>query len=558
MNTTKIDKILNQTQSIPSLESALLGPGMWSYLWYRFRYFVLGSFLFYVIFFIKMIFLGSDYTSFYTTKILVLEQTVFWCAQVFWYFVILIQKEKNSLKLIKLKIDKKIALIYSFIVSGLVCYFLFKDGLLVFDRVTVYGVISMIFIAQIFLTIHLKYLHSQIYAHKRVYINVPLIIAGHFVFLFVQILLWNRYLFWSIPIVFGLQVLANGVIKFYYYKKEYLEKRVDENQNVGWAQIIKMIFSKKSILAIFMLAPEVFYFAMVRRDFLYTVNYSVVIFLLSALINSRLPGLLLQDFIKYNSDKYNEYIIQYMKRTILPLIAVITLLFVLSSAVNYLLTGHFDLVLIAFCAGMALLLSITGLLMNYFFSKESVIGLLLAASVTCIATYMGTHFYIEKRIFETVLIMAFAVGTLMFMLFNLRKVHFYLIKSIVYTNEAFRFSIQQNKLDFIFDINFDHINYHHPKVAGLFDKKLVDGSYILIVHAKRIILATSVDQLNPSLLFYCKSISKHTSINDVQLPLEKIDFKQELSGLTNSHNYNYKVLFNGLVKKHSGFRKKLI
>jgi hypothetical protein len=559
MNTqNKLKNILNKTSKAPNLESSLIGAGTISYVWYRFRYFILSSFLFYIVFFIKMLFLGEEYTNFYTAKILVFEQFVFWFAQIFWYLIILMQKEKKSLQRLKYQLDIKISIAYSALVSIGIGYFLYQQGLLVFERLTIYGAVSFVFLIQIFITIYLKYLHSHVYAHKRVFINMPLVIASHFALLIMQISLWNKYLFWSIPIVFGLQVIIYAGIKLYYYKLEYDNKLIDESEVVGAKEFIKILFSKHLSISIFMLFPEIFYFILLHLNYINKIDYSALIFLLSALMNSRLPGLLLQDFIKYDSDKYNLLTVQHMKKLILPLFATVFILFMQSSLINYFLNGKFDKKIIFFSFLVSCILTLSNFISNYFFSKKNHLFIITTALTTCFFIGLLVNLFVNNYLFYGFIFALIYIAIAVTIIFNLHKFSDLFLSNIVYLKKDFISLAKKQNYGCIYEIQLDQLNYYHPKIAKILDHYVKNNEPILIISARKIFLARPKNEINPKLLFYCKNISTHTNVESIHAPDQDYDIPSEIKKIGLLNNYNLKVLFSGLFKGHSNYKKRLI
>lgn len=561
MNTLekKLNKIFHKVESTPNLEAALIGSGFYSYVWYRFRYFILTTTLFYVFFFIKNIFLGDNYTSFYTTTIIVYEQFVFWFSQIFWFFIISIQKDKMNLSKTPLLLDRKIALYYAALVATVVGFILYRNGLIVFDQISIYSLVSGIFIIQIFAVIYLKYMHAHIYAHKRVFVNVPLVMAFTILTLILQIVLWNIYSFWSIPIVFGIQVAAASLVRYFFYQKDFKNRLVENHLLIGFKKVCQSLISKSTIISLVILLPEISYFGFIHFKFIDTLPYTSIFVLLSVLINSRMPALLLQDFIKYDTDKYNTLITKYINKLSIPLFFGLVVLYAQVAFVNKLTSDLLNYELILFCFLSSYFMSIQSLITYYFFSKRNLFGVAAFSFLTCIVIYFSINYLQLNNILAGSILLVSITTVYLLICKNLNKFSNLLLEQRLFLFKNFKYLVIKKSIPFIYELQLDQIGVFNKKISILLEEHLKQSDLIYIANTKRIFLASTKDGLNPQFFFYCKKINLHTGFDSI-LDQEQLNHKAQIDDFKNLSNspYNLKVLFSGLIKQQSGFRKKLL
>ncbi len=462
----KLNKIFHKIRFNPNIESALMGSGFYSYIWYRLRYFILMTSLFYIFFFIKNIFLGAAYTNFYTTKIIVYEQIVFWLSQIFWFFILSIQKNNLSLSKTPVLIDKKIALIYALIVASIVGFILYRNGLIVFEQITVYSLVSAVFIVQIFAVIYLKYMHAHIYAHKRVFVNIPIIIMFSILTIVLQIFLWNIYAFWSIPMVFGIQVTISSLVRYFFYQKEFKNRLTENRTLVGFKKIGQSLLSKSVLVSIIIFLPEVFYFSLVHFKFIETAPYTTTFVLLSVIISSRMPGLLLQDFIKYDSDKYNSLITKYLMRILVPLFFVLIILYAQVAIVNKITNDFINEDLIVFSFLCSYFMSTHYLLAYYFFSKRSLLCITVLSIFSCLVFYFSIN-YLKSNNLEigsALLVLSNLIYILLSM--NLEKFSNFFLTNLLFLFKNFKYLIFKKNISFVYEIQFDQIGVFNKKISS--------------------------------------------------------------------------------------------
>lgn len=555
----KINKIFHKIKFTPNLEAALIGSGFYSYIWYRFRYFILTASLFYIFFFIKNIFLGEDYTSFYTTTIIMYEQLVFWLSQAFWFFIVAIQKDRLNISKTPILVDKKVALIYALIVASAVGFTLYRNGLIVFEHISVYSLVSAIFIIQIFAVIYLKYMHAHIYAHKRVFVNVPIVITFAFLSVVLQIVLWNIYAFWSIPIIFGVQVIISSFVRYFFYQKEFKSRLVENYNLIRLKMMVKNLLSKSFLISVIILLPEIFYFCLVRFKFIDNAPYSTVFVLLSVIINSRLSGLLLQDFIKYDTDKYNSLMTKYLRRILIPIFLALIVLYAQIAIVNK-MTSHFlNEKLIIFSFICSYFISVQYLLAYYFYSKKNLTGISVLSIFSCTTIYFSINFLQANNYVAGSALLILSTLAFVLLCLNLEKFSHFLLGHRLFLYKNFKYLVSKKNIPFIYEIHLDQISVYSKKMSVIFEDDLRQDNLIYIANSKKIFLATVRKSLNPQMLFYCKKVIKHISCDTI-LHQDQIVTEIQVDNFEHiSHNpYNLKILFSGLVKQQAGFRKRLL
>lgn len=551
----KLEKIFKNIQNEISLESFFINENAVKYFWHRFKFFIVGSIIFYVSYLLKLYYIGENYSSFYINKIIVLEQFAFWSAQLLWLIIISKQKPLNQVQHKYKILPKNWIFIYFILVIIPTLVYLKTHSLFVLTHFNVYTCVSFIFIIQILFTVYLKFIHAHVYAKKRVYINMPIVIFSHAILVILQVFFWNKYLYWSVPIILGLQLAVYSALKLYYYTTEFNELKIEQSTTKNKPRFFTFILSQDTVSAVLVLIPEILFFFLIKTFFLSESSYQNIIFLMSALINSRLTSLLLQDFLKYNTDNYNSYFFKYIKKSILPLLMTTFLMFILASMFNYILFHSINIKIVALSFLLSCLLGLSNLVMQFLFSRKVFKLILILSFLTSIVLIiiLSSYQYYDYLISFTAT--SIYILCLVLISWHLKLFSKYFLSSVCYTRYNFKYLTQVNRFKFTYLINLSKYNYYHAAISEILNEKIKCKSVVWIINSKKVVISSYEKNIDVRLLFYCSNIERVTDFDSHNFNDESA-VKIKLDDIAKT-NYNLKLYFNSITKKHKGGLKKI-
>ena len=426
-----------------------------------------------------------------------LEQFIFWITQIIWLFILANELNSDFLTVAR---NKRSYIKLFFPLSLILCLFfgivLYLKGLLVFTYLSIYGLVSVIFLFQVFSFVILKTLHASIYSSKRVYVNIWFIYAVHFLSVYLLLYFWERFNYWSIPISFGFQIVGLVSVRGFYYLKEYkLQFKKKPALEESWKSFITSLNWHYLFFAVICVLPDIILYSSVQFVFFKKSNYSFIFYFLAALTNSRIPSLFFQDFLKYSDEKYNLILDRYEKKLSIFFLSTALLLHALFLFSKYLLFGYINYRLALFSILLCSVMTLFGSFVLRRFAQLRFYDLTFYSLTVSLCIYFSVYAFYLKRFYLAISILCICFFVLIYVM---PRVFFHLKNKLhkVSNQDSFDFykqkypflSVTSFRLDGVSQKHIYFINFlisNKSKIKVLYKNK---NSLVQIIHNDKLVM----------------------------------------------------------------------
>lgn len=496
-----MDKIFEKLSQAPNLESALLGPGFIPYYFYRIRYFLLFTFFFFCSFFVKFYFLSDEYSNYYISEIMQYEHWAFWVAQLVWAMLLLDNYDQTN-NLIKsrpnyMNFSKSLTLAIVLFFS----IFLYRKGVLVFNRLTIYGSISIIFLLQLVFLIRLKAMHATIYLRKRIFVNGYFIILIHLVCLILQISLWKKYDYWSVVIAFGIQMIMLSLLRYFYYWRDFSNISLSHR-----SETFRSIFNKQNfLLGIGLILPEIALFLFLNFNFLDRGVSSFYFLIFGSLINSRVGFLFIQDFLKYHKAIYSSIVMNYFYKIIFANFFTSLSLHLFFLVLRLFFVSNIPFKIVLLSISLLMLLSIQGSLYVFYFANKNSPKALVSSFLTVISIVIGLVYFKSHEYFLANFVIYLCI---FFLLINEHMNPFKMNKAIQFTRSFDQLKSELNTGYYKFQTSFvlNIIGMNHEIMTDFLKKLCLEKTFVYINSNKRVYILSQNEISVDDLFFYVSDV----------------------------------------------------